>query len=126
MIDCRDVVGIPFVKKGDSIQGFDCLGLCMYMLHKIGIATPEFHNLDNYDSKSDNFADLVKLGLKAKKVATPTEGCLLEFKCEGNYHVGFCIDDKRFVHACTTQGKVVIDTISRWKSKLQGVYRVNN
>lgn len=126
MIDCREVIGIPFKIKGNSLDGFDCLGLCIYMLNKIGIQTPNFHDSDWYDKYDDKFADFVKNGLKVKKVEEVKQGCLIEFKCQGSYHVGFCIDDSRFVHASTIQKMVVVENISRWKSRIQGVYCVDN
>lgn len=126
MIDCREVIGVPFVAKGHSLEGFDCLGLCVYMLNKIGVKTPNFHDATWYDAYDESFVDFVKNGLQAKKVEQIQEGCLIEFKCQGSCHVGFCIDDSRFVHASTSQKQVVIENINRWKSKIQGVYCVNN
>jgi len=70
----------------------------------------------------------VKLCIESNFRATDqlNMGDILLFSIHGDYnHVGLYYQDDEFIHSCAGskgKGKVKIDQLSRWKSKLKGKY----
>ena len=118
-----DLVGTPFVDGGRSKEGIDCWGLAKEMFSRQGIKVNDY-NISAMNS--------IKVSRELKgnepyweKLSAAQKGCLvlLRLDCQGwANHVGVCIDENRFIHAYRRTG-VVIDRLSKWKSRIVGYYK---
>lgn len=124
MIDCRSVVGKPFKIHGRDLNGFDCLGLCLYMSRQEGKELPDVPYKDINVNKDECFLDIARLNFGKEKLERPEESCWIEFSGLGRYHVGFYIGRGLFVHASFEKKKVVIESLAKWKNRIKGFYRV--
>lgn len=125
MIDCREVVGVPFKTHGRTLKGFDCLGLCLYLSKKVNNKTlPDVPYKDIEANEDAVFVSESKRLYGKEKLESPEEGCWIEFESNRGTHIGFYIGSGMFVHASSKHKKVVIDRISGWKNKIKGYYRV--
>jgi len=119
-----DYVGVPYLAKGRSMAGLDCLGL-LYLIYAdhYGVRLP---NYDHYTHENNRSIEAVFLNNIGEW--TPTEsrqaGALVMLSIGGyTTHLGVCIGDNRFIHAM--QGcDVAIDSLDsfRWKDRIEGVY----
>lgn len=126
MIDCRDLVGVPYKRGGRSLDGFDCLGLCLYMLSRRGVEVPSFPGLHEARDNDNVTLEMVRSGISATKVESADEGCILDMRCMGKHHIGYCVGNGMFIHASESSGMVVMDRVDRWRSRIMGVYCVED
>lgn len=123
MLNYQDLVGIPFVDSGRTLQGFDCWGLVRYIYQQRGIQLPNYP-IDPKDREAVHQAMKEGAASSWKKVETPREGdvVLLELAIGCANHVGVYIGRGDFIHAYGTS--VVIDRLSHWQSRIVGFYRL--
>lgn len=124
MIDCTELLGIPFVDKGrDRNTGLDCYGL-VKEVYKLGGL-----NIAEYD---DILSDTLTCGecLTNKhwqRIEQPKEPCLVCIRLGAPRgvvnHVGVYIGDNRFIHTRIKKG-VVIDRLDSpaWRGLIEGYY----
>ncbi|MGN0952814.1 MAG: C40 family peptidase [Megasphaera elsdenii] len=122
MLNYQDLVGIPFVDGGRTLQGFDCWGLVRYIYGQRGIQLPEYP-IDPKDRVAVHRAMEAGAASCWQKVQHPKEGdvVLLELAIKCANHVGVYIGRGDFIHAYGTA--VVIDRLSHWQSRVVGFYR---
>lgn len=105
-----------YIYGGASKTGVDCSGLVAYVFNKIG-----------FSLNGRTARDIAKEGIKITKEKVIQgqimAGDLLFFNTTGkpHSHVGIAIDENTFIHASTSQRKVVIAKInsSYFKNKLE-------
>jgi cell wall-associated NlpC family hydrolase len=115
-----DLIGIPFKYKGRGPSAYDCYGLLRKLYADDGIAIPD------YDSPTDGarIAAMMMSQLHLwREVGEPAPGVTALFKVPGNTHVGYCIDDKKFIHTWQASHGVCIEPLEHWKHRLMGYYR---
>jgi cell wall-associated NlpC family hydrolase len=83
------LLGQPYRYGGDSIQGFDCSGLTLYVHQQLGIAVPRTAVLQRQQSEA-----LDRSELEPGDLVFFTMGAALRVD-----HVGIYVGDGRFVHA---------------------------
>lgn len=127
MIDCKDLVGIPFKEKGRDKTGLDCYGLVLMLLKKHGIDLPDFvYTKVDYISNNQVMQTAEKT-IPNMKLDSPQELCIIEFSVYGlPSHVGVYIGEGFFIHASRSSGMVCIEKLSKWKKKVVGYYDVKN
>ena len=52
----------------------------------------------------------------------PKPGCAVLINVPGNMHVGYVIDDSRFIHTWEESGGVTIERLSQWRGRIMGFY----
>lgn len=126
MIDCRELVGIPYKEKGRGIDGVDCLGLNLMVSRILGFDVPDWLYKGEDDNRNRETVRLGKEGLRAERLNFPVEGCYIEFSCIDRFHTGVYIGDGKFIHASKSAGMVVIEDLSRWRKRIKGFYNVHH
>lgn len=125
MIDCRELVGIPYKDGGRTKDGLDCFGLNLMVSKMLGYEVQDWRYGDNAN-RDKQLIKLVKNGLSAEKIDTPVEGCYIEFSCVDRFHTGVYIGNGQFIHASKTAGMVVIESLDKWSKRIKGYYNVHN
>ena len=126
MIDCRELVGIPYKEKGRGVDGVDCLGLNLMVSRILGFDVPDWIYKGEEDNSNRETVRLGKEGLRAERLNFPVEGCYIEFSCIDRFHTGVYIGDGKFIHASKSAGMVVIEDLSRWRKRIKGFYNVHH
>lgn len=126
MIDCRELVGIPYKEKGRGVDGVDCLGLNLMVSRILGFDVPDWIYKGEEDNRNSETVRLGKEGLRAERLNFPVEGCYIEFSCIDRFHTGVYIGDGKFIHASKSAGMVVIEDLSRWRKRIKGFYNVHH
>ena len=126
MIDCRELVGIPYKEKGRGVDGVDCLGLNLMVSRILGFDVPDWIYKGEEDNRNSETVRLGKEGLRAERLNFPVEGCYIEFSGIDRFHTGVYIGDGKFIHASKSAGMVVIEDLSRWRKRIKGFYNVHH
>jgi cell wall-associated NlpC family hydrolase len=132
MVDCSDLIGIPFVDSGRTKAGYDCWGLCMEVASRYNHMLPEFNICAEATFKiaavMESNKELADHGQNPNwiKLETPEPGCLilLTNSIVGVNHAGIYLGDKKFIHTLINIGSH-IDRIDSplWKRRIKGFYR---
>jgi len=110
----KQFAGVPYVYGGSSPKGFDCSGFTKYVYAKFKISLPR--SADDYSSVGTQVS---RTDLKP--------GDILLFDRYGNGllgHVGIYLGNDQFIHASSSQKKVVIMRLSGYRAKYLGARRV--
>lgn len=126
MIDCRELVGIPYKERGRGIDGVDCLGLNLMVSRMLGFDVPDWIYRGEEENRDKEAVRLRKEGMGAESLNFPVEGCYIEFSCIDRLHTGVYIGDGKFIHASKSAGMVVIEDLSRWRRRIRGFYNVHH
>lgn len=109
------IVGVPFLAKGDTPEGWDCRGCARWCLMTIcDIEVPDYQAL--YDASVMDVpgrrerARLIAEGLSQWNAVEPQAGAIAWLEWLGGAgHVGFMIGARRVVHADTRGGTTLLD-----------------
>lgn len=113
----KKFVGVRYVYGGKSPSGFDCSGFVGYVFKKFGIKL------------NSSAASMYSNGVKVSKSALKA-GDLLFFDAASRRaagaidHVGIYLGGDMFIHASTSNHKVVIQSLSGYRGKFIGARRV--
>jgi len=122
MADYADLIGTPFKYGGRENSGaLDCYGFIMQMLRRDGIEIPDYESPSDGASITAIFVGELRLW---EKIST-RPGAVHLFRVPGNLHVGYAIDQDRFVHTWEKTGGVTVERLSEnnWKQRLIGTYK---
>jgi hypothetical protein len=105
-MDISDLIGLPYKARGRDESGLDCFGLIWLIAKRNGtpIKDPVYRGFDPSLAK---LADYV--GVKKSKFHI---GCVLEIEKEGRLHLGYAIDNERFIHCAINEGVIVEDIVN--------------
>lgn len=129
MCSLTNLIGIPFVDRGRTPSGCDCMGLSI-MAHKtFDVDIPDF-NVDSNSSEEINNTFLGQLeNSKWKQLAGPEVPCLVLFGFD-QYdpkmvtHVGTYIGSGKILHTLTDKSSSVIRMDHPFfKNKIIGFYK---
>ena len=110
----KQFLGKPYVYGSASGKSFDCSGFSSYVMKHFGVKVER--------SASDQF----KMGTKVSKENLQA-GDLVFFSSRGRTigHVGVFIGDHKFIHASSSQKKVVVSDLRTYGDKYMGARRFN-
>lgn len=111
----KNFLGVRYRYGGYSTSGFDCSGFVKYVYAHFGINVPR------------SSADYAGFGKRVSRENLRPSDILLFDTDGGNWdvsHVGIYIGGDKFIHASTTKGKVVIQSLSEYPAPLYGIRRV--
>jgi hypothetical protein len=126
LIDYSSLVGVPWVKKGRSVSGMDCLGLVIAVRQLVGKKTPDYIYDDIVPEEIDR--DFREFGFVS--LERPRPFCLVTFIDEPPYssHLGVVLEDcSTFLHSRSRgQGKSVVERLEHplWKRRRTGFWEV--
>lgn len=110
-----EIIGVPFLAKGDTLDGWDCRGCVRWCLeHLCGVPTPDYRGLYDADvlrlaGRSER-ARLIAEGLANWRPVEPQAGAVAWLEWLGGAgHVGFMLSPRRLVHADVGPGTVLLD-----------------
>lgn len=114
MVDLSDLIGIPYLDHGRSKLGYDCYGLVIEVLGRMGIEIPDFDYIVPSDQIFSCDAGIVIDSGRVKKIQGYTEGAIILFKNSRGMrnHIGVYVGDGRFIH-CNRNG-VRIDPVDSY------------
>lgn len=116
--DPRELLGIPYVNGGRSLEGLDCYGLVRLLKQRQGIDIPDYLSPDDRRLVTAIFRSELRLWSPCE----PGYGTIPLFRVPGMFHCGFMLNDNDFIHTWEHSGGVCIEQLSDWKPRLVGVY----
>lgn len=118
-----DWIGTPYLKRGRTREGCDCLGLLM-LVHKarLGVDLPDPYctiTAAIRNKEADQNAQFYV------PVESPEEGDVILVRYKGfPIHVGYCIDRTWMLHTDPEMGAIIEKWCGiKWQNKVIGVYR---
>ena len=125
MIHYDDLIGIPFVNEGRSLEGFDCYGLAMEVFRRSGIALPDLKVCcRDAERIGKTFKEQRPMWVEHKVGNLPVP-CLIGIKFNSVWcnHSGVYIGNGMFIHTREKIG-VNVDEIDNpmWSKKIVGYY----
>ena len=123
MININDLVGVPFVDEGRSLDGFDCYGLVREVYKRFGVEIPEV-NVSVYNCKraqeeineaaSKEWRKINELQIPCVLLTTPHAGFA--------QHIACYIGSNKLIHTNINIG-VLVEPLYKWKNKILGYYQ---
>jgi cell wall-associated NlpC family hydrolase len=111
-----DLMGLPFERGGRGPRHFDCYGLVKEMFRRAGNEVPDFHSPGTLEEIEALISEKCR---KWRRVPVGTPGALLTFRIEGfGAHVGYMLDNDRFIHAWETTGVTTDRLTGGWLTPL--------
>lgn len=123
--DFSDLLGKPYKEDGRGPDEYDCFGLCIEVLRRVGIMLPQEVYSHNYESLSSTIIEAKTTNYT--RLEKPEPYCLVVFIVTPPLatHVGIVLKDcKRFINT-REKVNVCIEKLRHpfWKSRLDGFYR---
>ncbi len=120
-------IGIPYVVRGESFDGADCLGLAKLIYREeLDIQLPNYNNIGTED-----------LDAAANEIAThkdgwvrvdePSEFCVVLLKLAGYpIHLGVCINNSEMIHSLKCHNSAIERFNGmKWNKRIEGFYVYN-
>ena len=113
-----DLIGKPFAYGGRGPDAFDCYGLVREMFRRRGVEVP------NYNSPTEGARIIAAMlsGANDWQETQCSPGVVLLMRIPGSMHVGFTVDQFRFIHAWEKSG-VCVERIQDWRNRIVACYR---
>lgn len=115
---CDDLLGIPYQTGGRGPDTFDCYGLIRHLLSADGIEIPDYLSPDDQRRVMAIFQSELRLW----RPCACRPGAIALFRVPGNFHVGYCLGNGRFIHTWQASGGVCIERLDHWAKRLIGYY----
>jgi cell wall-associated NlpC family hydrolase len=115
----RDLIGKPFRWGARGPDAFDCYGLVREIYRRHGIKVP------NYTSPTEGPAIIAAMlsGAEMWRETPCAPGTVALMKIPMSMHVGFVLDDFRFIHAWEVSGGVCVERLSDWSHRIVRFYQ---
>lgn len=127
-VEIKDLIGIPYKVHGrNKEEGFDCYGLAIEILRRCDKILPDFVYTETDVKHNIETARLIKQGVVAEKIEQPVPYCLIDIATadECSSHIGVYLGSGTFIHSTSKHG-VCLQSLSLWKSKIKGYYKIGD
>lgn len=126
----KKFIGIPFEHNGRDFEGIDCIGLVHLYLKHQGI---EFKITDGkeitkewYSKDSERLLNHVRERAYPISYQRKQKADIVLFRFGGIIsHIGVMVNDYQFLHI-TENRTSGLERLSKWKSRLENVYRAGD
>lgn len=123
-LDYTKYLGVPYIYGGDSLQGLDCINLCVKIGEDRGIKIP---NINHSHCTFKTYHGLFDIRNNASdwEAVKASPDTLVVFKVSGKIgHVGYMLDNRRFIHILKGS-RVTIEKIDApmWDKRIIGFYK---
>ncbi len=113
----KKFIGVRYVYGGKSPSGFDCSGYVGYVYKNFGVslnssASSMYSNGTRVSKAALRAGDLLFFDASSRKSAGAID------------HVGIYLGNNQFIHASTSNGKVLIQSLSEYRGTYIGAKRV--
>ncbi len=113
----KKFIGVRYVYGGKSPSGFDCSGYVGYVYKNFGVslnssASSMYSNGTRVSKTALRAGDLLFFDASSRKSAGAID------------HVGIYLGNNQFIHASTSNGKVLIQSLSEYRGTYIGAKRV--
>jgi cell wall-associated NlpC family hydrolase len=98
--DFSDMIGVPYKDGGRDLTGFDCYGSTIEAARRHGKILRDV----KYTSHAPELADEYAPTMNVVKIDAPEKDAVIEMNYKGSLHIGFCLDEKTFLHSTKNQG----------------------
>lgn len=119
MIECEDLIGIPFEYGGRDGNSLDCYGLVLEMLKRSDKIIPPDYGCPK-DKK--RIAAMMSITSQSWKKIDKKIGAVLLVRLPNTAHVGYMISNNKFIHTWEDSGGVTIEKVSEWENRIIGFY----
>ncbi|MCY1355599.1 hypothetical protein D9M69_420290 [compost metagenome] len=114
------LIGLPWEYDGKGEPGgYDCYGLLQEIHRRQGVVIPDFRR----PSDRNQIAAVMSTNLSPWQRCQCQAGASVLIRLARTLHVGYMVDDFRFIHVWEQSGGVVIERIEQWQPKILGFYR---
>lgn len=120
----RECLGVPFRHQGRTMAGFDCAGVLVHSLKKLGI---DYQDQDGYSRNPQNgmLKKILDGQSKLIQVKTMQPGDILLMRITREPQHIAIFTGETIIHSYSTVGKVVEHRLSQeWKQRVKTIYRV--
>jgi cell wall-associated NlpC family hydrolase len=127
MTDLRELVGIPFVDGGRTVQGADCWGLARLALNRFGYDVPDF-TVSCFNSAAINGIYEAEKA-RWERVEQPEPGCVIAMRIDPRMpdavqHIGVYLGAGRILHTLKKrESHIVRMDDPYWKGRIVACYR---
>ena len=121
-MEYADLIGKPFKYGGRCLAdgGLDCYGVVVEMGRRAGLELPTRQFSDDL---AVNHA-LMATQMDEWEPCEQQPGAIALIKIlKVPCHVGFVLDEYRFIHAWEGSNGVVVERIEEWQKRIEGFYR---
>lgn len=98
--DFSDMIGVPYKEGGRDLTGFDCYGLTIFAARRRGKKLRDINERSHAPELVQEYAPTMNV----EKISGPEKDAVIEMRYGNELHIGFCLDDKTFLHTTKTQG----------------------
>ncbi len=122
----KQFLGIPFVFKGRTKKGTDCLGLSWMYLRARGYTFPERDGLPFKEEVQRDYlpramAALSKMGTQVEQ---PAADDIVLMRLPGGYtHMGVMVDESNILHVLKNRPSAT-EPLARYRHRIVGIYRL--
>jgi cell wall-associated NlpC family hydrolase len=117
------LIGAPYERGASGPGKFDCYGLVKFLtLRDTGRSVPDYETPEDQERVA---AVIACSSLFWKRLDTPKPGCVVMFRIGRlTSHVGYVIEQGKFIHAWERSGGVAIERLSDWdrNKRIVGFY----
>ncbi|MDI6026711.1 NlpC/P60 family protein [Corticibacterium sp. UT-5YL-CI-8] len=121
------LVGLPYVPRGRTLEGFDCWGCVRLALASAGVSVPAYDGVDPEDTATKSRLFQQGAGTDAwRRVSAPAEFDVALFRMgRHDSHVGIVVSPTQMLHADRRAGQSVVESFDsvKWANRLVGFYR---
>lgn len=125
MIEYRDLLGTKYKVHGRSKEeGFDCWGVAIELYKRAGRKLVDIY-YETLDKITDIEQEIFSL-VPSEKIDRLEDMCIIMINVKGEpVHIGVYVGNGMFIHAVRKLG-VIVEPVSRWKNRIEGLYKVKD
>lgn len=114
-----DLIGAPFKYSGRGPKAYDCYGLVMELKRREGCPVADF----GYSMEFPKIAQMMSAALPQWRQIEKRPGAIALFRIKGlGAHVGYTLNDDRFIHVWERSGGVLTERFYEWRRRTIGFY----